>query len=379
MHPSSTISRAPRSLGRCVHLALASLALIGAAPQAFAQAPGGGGSGSSQVSLYGVLDGGYYRRNLAGEATVSRMDSGLLSMPRWGMRGSEDLGGGLSAAFDIGGHFRMDTGEAGRHPGDTAVGRTFSLASWVGLRGGFGFVRLGRIPTGTYITTLQFTPFAESVNLGPFLMHTITGSQPMNAVNGATDGIWSNSVAYTTPTFGGLSGSVQYVPSEASTEGRRMDVTANYRRQAFAAALNHRRVDRAAITTPRAAAEPAGAPYVIQETQSTLASVSYDFEVVKVFGQYSSGTVQARGLPEIGLDTLGLSAQVPVGAGRIVASWARTKREQAGVSDRVRSTLSAGYIHSLSKRTDLYGVAIADRATNLRSGTGLALGIRHSF
>lgn len=377
MPHSSTTFLAPRSLGRCVHLALASLALIGAAPQAFAQAPGGGSS--SQVSLYGVLDAGYYRRNLAGEATVSRVDSGLLSMPRWGMRGSEDLGGGLSAAFDIGGHFRMDTGEAGRHPGDTAAGRYFSLASWVGLRGGFGFVRLGRIPTGTYITTLQFSPFAESVNLGPFLMHTITGSQPMNAVNGSTDGIWSNSIAYTSPTFGGLSGSLQYVPSEASTEGRRMDVTVNYRQQAFAAALNHRRVDRATITAPRAAAEPAGAPYVIQETQSTLASVSYDFNVVKVFGQYSSGTVQARGLPEIGLDTLGLSAQVPVGAGRIVASWARTKREQAGVSDRVRSTLSAGYIHSLSKRTDLYGVAIADRATNLRSGTGLALGIRHSF
>ncbi len=355
-------------------LVLAGLALMGAAPPALAQAASG-----SQVSLYGVLDGGYYRRNLAGEATVSRMDSGLLSMPRWGMRGSEDLGGGLSAAFDIGGHFRMDTGEAGRHPGDTAAGRQFSLASWVGLRGGFGFVRMGRIPTGSYIATLQFSPFAESVNLGPFLMHTITGSQPMNAVNGATDGIWSNSIAYTTPSFGGLSANLQYVAREASTEGRRVDLTANYRQGAFAAALNHRRVDQAAVTTPRAAAEPAGAPYVIQETKSTLASVSYDFHVAKVFGQYSTGTVQARGLPEIGLDTVGLSAQVPVGAGRIVASWARTQREQAGVSDRVRSTLSAGYIHSLSKRTDLYGVAITDRATNLRSGTGLALGMRHTF
>lgn len=358
---------------RCVHMALACLPLIGIAPQVMAQAQG------SQVSLYGVLDGGFYRRNLAGEATVSRVDSGLLSMPRWGMRGTEDLGGGLSAAFDIGGHFRMDTGEAGRHPGDSAAGRMFSLASWVGVRGGFGFVRVGRIPTGSYIATLQFSPYAESVNLGPFLMHTITGSQPMNAVNGSTDGIWSNSIAYTTPTIGGLSGVVQYVAREASTEGRRVDVTANYRYNAFAAALNHRRVDQAAITAPRAAAEPAGAPYVIQETRSTLASVSYDFDEVKVFGQYSSGTVQARGLSEISLDTVGLSAQVPVGAGRIVASWARTNREQAGVSDRRRSTFSAGYIHSLSKRTDLYGVAIADRATGLNSGTGLALGMRHSF
>lgn len=365
----------PRSLTRCIPLAITSLALLGLSPPAIAQAPNGG----SQVSLYGVLDGGYYRRSLAGELPVSRMDGGLLSMSRWGIRGSEDLGGGLAAAFDLGGHFRMDTGELGRHPGDTAAGRTFSLASWVGLRGGFGFVRLGRIPTGSYIATLQFSPFAESVYLGPFLMHTITGSQPMNAVNGSTDGIWSNSVAYTTPIFRGLSGMVQYGASEASTEGRRIDITANYRHDAFAAALNYRRVDQAAITSPRGSAEPAGAPYVIQETESVLASVSYDFEVVKLFGQYSTGTVQARGVSEISLDTVGLSAQVPVGAGRIVASWAQTKREQAGASDRVRKTLSAGYIHSLSKRTDLYGVAIADRATSLRSGTGIALGIRHLF
>ena len=375
MRYPSNLFLVPRAWYRCMPLTMTSLALSGLPSPATGQVLSEG----NRVSLYGVADAGYYRRSLAGELPVSRLDGGLLSMSRWGIRGTEDLGGGLAAAFDLAGHFRLDTGEFGRHPGDTAAGRSLSLASWVGLRGGFGFVRLGRIPKGGYIATLQFSPFAESVNLGPFLMHTLTGSQPLNTVNGSADGIWSNSIAYTTPPFRGFSGNVQYGANEGSTEGRRVDITVNYRHGAFAAALNHRRVDRAAITSPRGAAEPAGAPFVIQETKSMLGSVSYDFEAVKLYAQYSSGTVQARGLSEISLDTVGLSIQAPVGAGRIVASWARTNREQAGTSDRVRRTLSAGYIHSLSKRTDLYGVVIADRATSLRSGTGFALGMRHAF
>ncbi len=70
---------------------------------------------------------------------------------------------------------------------------------------------------------------------------------------------------------------------------------------------------------------------------------------------------------------------VPFGAGRFIASWARTERSQAGTTNRERTTLAAGYLHSLSKRTDVYAVVMNDRATGLRSGTGYALGMRHHF
>jgi predicted porin len=54
-------------------------------------------------------------------------------------------------------------------------------------------------------------------------------------------------------------------------------------------------------------------------------------------------------------------------------------REQAGVKDKQRNTLSMGYVYSLSKRSDLYGVVVADRVTDLESGTGAAAGFRHRF
>ncbi len=337
-------------------------------------------SGSPQVTLYGNVDGGFYRKHLAGEAaSTTRVDGGLMSVSRWGIRGTEDLGGGLATDFNLTSHFRLDTGEFGRHPGDTAASRVFTLSSWVGLRGGFGSIRLGRIPSGTFVNTLQFSPLGDSTALGPFMMHTYVTGQATLASHGASDGVWGNSVAYTTPALGGFTGAVQIAAREGGTDGRRTDVTLNYRGKEFAAAISHLQINDAAYTSPRTVTDPAGAPYVIEKEGNTLASVSYDFTVAKVFAQYATAKLQPRGLRSIELDTVGLSAQVPVGSGRFVASWARTTREQAGVTDRTRNTVSAGYIYNLSKRTNIYGFVINDRATGVTSGTGFAAGVRHYF
>ena len=330
-------------------------------------------------TLYGTVDGGFYARQLAGETRVSRMDGGMMTTSRWGIRGSEDLGGGLTALFDLGGHFRLDTGEVGRHPGDNAAGRFFSRYSFVGVRGAFGQFRAGRIPTGSFVNTLSFTPFGDSTTLGPFMLHTFVGSQPMLASHGISDGSWNNSLVYNTPTLGNFSGSLQVAPGEAAPEGRRFDGTANYRSGPFAAALSVSRIRAAAYNVPRSRTDPAGAPYVIEAESSTLGSVSYDFQVVKLFGQWAKATLRPRGQAEIDLDTVGVHAAVPFGAGRFIASWARTERLQAGTAGRDRTTLAAGYLHSLSKRTDVYAVAMNDRATGLRSGTGYAIGMRHHF
>lgn len=330
-------------------------------------------------TLYGTIDGGFYAKQLAGDARVSRVEGGMMTTSRWGIRGAEDLGGGLSAIFDLGGHFRLDTGEMGRHPGDNAANRFFSRYSFVGLRGAFGQVRMGRIPTGSFVNTLSFTPFGDSTTLGPFMLHTFVGSQPMLASHGISDGSWSNSFVYNTPVMGSFSGSLQFTPDEGAPEGRRFDGTVNYRSGPLAASLSVSKIQAAAYNMPRSRTDPAGAPYVVEEESSTLGGVSYDFQVVKVFGQWAKAKLRPRGQAEIALDTAGVHAAVPFGAGRFIASWARTERSQAGTTERTRTTLAAGYLHNLSKRTDVYGVVMNDRATGLRSGTGYAVGMRHNF
>lgn len=91
----------------------------------------------SAVTMYGILDAGILTRNHApaGSASTTMASSGI-SPSIWGFRGSEDLGGGLKANFNLEGHFYTDTG--------TSDPRLFRRQSNIGLSSaGLGTVTLG--------------------------------------------------------------------------------------------------------------------------------------------------------------------------------------------------------------------------------------------
>jgi predicted porin len=99
----------------------------------------------SSVTLYGIVDTGIaYEDN--GSTTVTRMDPGNLNGNRWGLKGSEDLGGGLKAIFNLESGFTLDNGAQA----DTK--RLFNRLSWVGVKSGFGTVKLGRQKSPVYAT-----------------------------------------------------------------------------------------------------------------------------------------------------------------------------------------------------------------------------------
>ena len=95
----------------------------------------------SSVTLYGVLDTSVaYTGNVnaAGDSQV-KIPTLTGSLPsRLGIKGVEDLGGGLQAVFALESGFGVDTGALGQG------GRLFGRQSWVGLKGRFGSVMLGR-------------------------------------------------------------------------------------------------------------------------------------------------------------------------------------------------------------------------------------------
>lgn len=97
----------------------------------------------SKVELYGIIDVGVKIYNNApdgqgGSKTVSSLASGNQTPSRWGLRGSEDLGGGLKAVFQLEGGFNAATGRFG----DSS--RLFNRVSMVGLAGKWGQIGLGR-------------------------------------------------------------------------------------------------------------------------------------------------------------------------------------------------------------------------------------------
>jgi predicted porin len=132
-------------------LALAVLAALSLNTTAHAQT-------QTNVQVYGLIDAGVEQVTNAapGGHSMTRVISGGKNTSRWGFRGTEDLGGGLKAVFNLEGGILMDTG--------AADGALFKRQANVGLEGSFGRVVLGRSFTTTYDLVIKFDPLGFAPN-----------------------------------------------------------------------------------------------------------------------------------------------------------------------------------------------------------------------
>jgi predicted porin len=108
----------------------------------------------SNVTLYGVAD--MFYQYADGANSLSRAQSGGLAGSRFGLRGSEDLGGGLRANFTLEGGVNLDDGTSGQG------GAMFGRQAHVGLSGSFGSVSLGRQYTALYAATNDHSLFTSA-------------------------------------------------------------------------------------------------------------------------------------------------------------------------------------------------------------------------
>jgi predicted porin len=150
----------------------------------------------SSVTLYGVADDGItYTNNQGGHANYQTFSGGL-GGSKFGLLGSEDLGGGTRAIFQLESGYDLNSGKLGYN------NRLFGRQSYVGLSGNYGSVRLGR-QYDFMVTNLQSLTSAQLFG----------GSLSSHA--GDVDGIWgtypvSNSVKYVSPTYHGLTAGALY-------------------------------------------------------------------------------------------------------------------------------------------------------------------------
>ena len=153
----------------------------------------GGAYAQSSVTLYGVADVGVEYNSQAGGTgeNLFRMSSGNQSGSRWGLRGVEDLGGGLKGVFVLESGFNLDSGTSAQGS------RLFGRNAYVGLQSQYGSVLLGRQQTSFYDFGLIYDPMAISTRYG------ITSIAPEFA--GRAD----NTVKYV-GTFGGLTANAFY-------------------------------------------------------------------------------------------------------------------------------------------------------------------------
>ena len=159
----------------------------------------GGALAQSSVTLYGVVDAYVESARVPGKGSNLRVSNGGTAASRWGLRGSEELGGGLRAAFALENGFASDSGAA------LQGGRFFGRQAFVSLQStSAGEVRLGRQLTPLHYS-MQSTDIDAFAPFSPvFAMYVSNFDQSRN----------DNQLSYWTPHIAGLTGAVSIAPGE---------------------------------------------------------------------------------------------------------------------------------------------------------------------
>jgi predicted porin len=316
---------------------VAALAAVTAAP-AFAQ---------SSVTLWGRL-------NTSVESQKSGNNDRIVAVQnnssRLGLRGTEDLGGGLKAAFNLEHGLNSDTG-ATQTFGSSAT--TFwSRQANVELSGGFGTIRLGSWFPDSYFSTVDRTSNHNH--------DTGTSSDALFSDFGF--GFRTNKIGYFSPTVDGFSGIVTVHAGEGATgDARAFDLSGNYEANGLHVGLTYARAD------------------TVAKRKTVGIEADYAFGPILVTGYYQRESVTGFRSRDIGR----VSAMYTVGASEFHFNIGGTKSGSDGTFKTAgASQWTLGYNYNLSKRTKVYAFytdidqKLAKKAGDFDS---LAVGIRHNF
>ena len=382
---------------------LLALAVLGAfSSAAFAQ---------SSVQLYGIIDLGVAHYS-NGNSSVTNLGTGIQSGSRIGLKGTEDLGGGLSAFFDAetgfcanGGNGTANTSNVGPYCTGGPGGQGFmGRQAFAGLKGNFGAVSFGRQYTLTFLDQANIDPF------GYGLTGTISNIGTIGAPARA-----SQSMIYQSPNFDGFNVAGMYVFGDglgSTTLGQTQstgayNLHAGYNNGPIMVGLDYLKVNNVPYTSAAAIAALPALPTPAQLASANAVGVgqkhimlvgSYDFGVAKLAGMYAQNQLtNGNGLNGDKLDVWMLGATVPVGPGALLASY--TVQQDKTTAGKGAKQYAIGYTYSLSKRTNLYtsyahisndtgaNFTVQDATGNNDApvvgtgftSSGFALGIRHQF
>ena len=340
----------------------------------------GAASAQTNVTIYGIVDAGInYDKGKFPEGKKWSLASGQYNGSRLGFKGTEDLGGGLSAIFTLENGFNVDDGTLGNS------GRLFGRQAWVGLNGGFGTVKLGRQYSVMYNALALIDPFGinQAGDAQRVYGYGLGKVDPMSRSD--------NTVTYSTQDFAGFSGQAGYKFGETAgsfNTGSSKFVGANYTKGPLNVVAAYQNTDGVAFgattTALGAIVAPTGLGAATARVKTGFIGTTYDFGVVKAHLGYGNTKADATGELKIRNYLVGFTA--PVGTGSVYGSWNRNdiKQISAGASNQY----AIGYSYPLSKRTLLYtsfaytkndsGVRL-NAATNGQSDREFQAGFRHSF
>lgn len=350
----------------------------------------------TSVTLYGIIDTGLGYNKISGAsnegANGSRfgMINGVQNGSRWGLRGSEDLGDGLRAVFQLESGFNSGNGNSAQG------GRLFGRQATVGLAsdswGQLDFGRQTNIASKYFGSIDPFGAGFGQANIGV-------------ALSAANTNRYDNMVLYQTPSFSGFQFGVGYSFNVNDTNGAQTGFKTADNTRAITTGLRYVNGPlNVALTYDQLNASNKLSSAATDATPRQYAiGGSYDFEVVKLalaYARTTDGWFAGQGVDtNIGSVNFGANAfadgfkansylvglSAPIGgASSLFGSWQRVdpSNDKLTGGDATTNVYSLGYTYDLSKRTNLY--AYGSYAKNYAfvddlKSTAVGVGIRHRF
>lgn len=302
---------------------IAVAALVATGSSAFAQ---------SSVTLYGRVNLSIERQETLAGKNDTKMQN---SSSRWGIKGGEDIGGGLRAGFVL---------ESGFNPANGQASSSFwGRQSEVNLAGKFGMVRLGNFTSEAYYATADYISIHN---------HDTGTSADLLYAYLARD---TSKIAYRTPSFGGATFEVA-VTEAGSQPDRSYDLAANW------------------VSGPL----HLGAGY-----QKNGDANQFAFRGLYEIGAFTFGGYIQRDEDGFGAGlgsrtTYRLSAMYAMGNAEFNLNWGHAGDYDNSVGDLATDQWTVGLNYNLSKRTKLYTFYTALNGDG-ENFYGQAFGIRNSF
>lgn len=345
-------------------------------------AAAGAASAQSSVQLYGIADVWFgslksqavtesSEGKLVGERQTGLFDGGV-SNSRFGLKGSEDLGGGLKAIFTLEQGFSLDTGAAGTVPGKTGdSAAAFSREATVGLEGNFGTVKLGK----------QFNAFDDVSGAASSVFDSDLA--PINTVFLSTAAATNpaNSIKYISPSFNGFTGSVSYAFSEDKTggqsAGKQYALSGQYANGPLTVGLGYANFDlNAGDLTFTGSGDGIDA-------NALRLNGSYNFGPAVLKGSF--GRVKEKDVADYKANEYEIGVDVPLASNlTLSAGYAQSKGKVDGDTVNKNTGFGAAVAYSLSKRTLTYAGFNTTKFKDENGDTAgklniLAVGVKHAF
>lgn len=356
-------------------LALAGLSVATAGMGAFTAPAQAQDKGGPKVELWGIVDNwaGIQRtRSGPTPGTVNVVESGGAQASRWGLRGTEDLGGGLKLQFALEQGLMTDTGGISNTSASSAG---FNRNSFLRLSGGFGDIKIGRMLTAYDAMRGPMNQLYDSsgfASTGQTWSAGATAGNGLPAVSGSDYlARTNNTVYYGTPEFHDFSGSISVGAGERETTDtaspRTLTTNVKYDDDTLRVGYSYQKEH-----------------YTTGDNLFHLISGRYDFGSFRVVGSVQrqkeeriAGGQKSREY-QFGVD-------VPFGAATVALGVAGADTRNAQDRKVVDATGYSGMLtYDLSKRTRLYTAARqlkvkrADGSTSL-DVLRLGVGMTHKF